>query len=411
MQKALIVNQDCTIQVANMFPRDFESGETVYFGSRFYYPLLWAGLATVTGDPLPPIEPEPIAEIVAVEREGIEEGWMIDWDDEAGHWRTGDIRTLISAQIAAAMSSIVANAPATLDTLKEVSDYLAELDVDVASLLASLSTKAPINSPTFTGTVAGITKAMVGLGLVDNTSDLAKPISTATQAALNAKAPLNSPAFTGTPTGITKAHVGLSNVNNTADLDKPVSTATQTAINTAINNLINAAPGTLDTLGEIAAALQSDINGLAALTAVVNGKEPAIDAGTTTQYWRGDKIWATLNKAAVGLDQVDNTSDLAKPISTATQAALNAKAPLASPAFTGTPTGITKSHVGLGNVPNVDATKRANHSGSQTSGTISDLQEAVEDIVAALLGRSTFAGITWTYNDAAGTLNATVTVD
>lgn len=39
---------------------------------------------------------------------------------------------------------------------------------------SALALKAPINSPTFTGTVAGITKAMVGLGNVDNTSDLTK---------------------------------------------------------------------------------------------------------------------------------------------------------------------------------------------------------------------------------------------
>jgi len=43
----------------------------------------------------------------------------------------------------------------------------------------------------------GLTKAMVGLGDVDNTTDLAKPVSTATQTALNAKAPLASPVFTG----------------------------------------------------------------------------------------------------------------------------------------------------------------------------------------------------------------------
>lgn len=41
---------------------------------------------------------------------------------------------------------------------------------------------------------------------------------------------------------------------------------------------------------------------------------------------------------------------------TSLQAALDAKAPLASPAFTGTPTGITKAHVGL---PNVDNTSDA----------------------------------------------------
>ena len=64
----------------------------------------------------------------------------------------------------------------------------------------SLALKAPINNPTFTGTVSGITKAMVGLGNVDNTSDANKTISTLTQAALTLKAPLASPTFTGTPT-------------------------------------------------------------------------------------------------------------------------------------------------------------------------------------------------------------------
>ena len=44
-----------------------------------------------------------------------------------------------------------------------------------------------------------------------------------------------------------------------------------------------------------------------------------------------------LDKADVGLGGVDNTSDADKPISTATQNALNAKAPLADPTFTGLP--------------------------------------------------------------------------
>lgn len=68
---------------------------------------------------------------------------------------------------------------------------------------------------------------------------------TSLQASLDAKAPLASPAFTGTPTGITKAHVGLGNVDNTSDASKPISTATQTALdgksatshNHALNNL------------------------------------------------------------------------------------------------------------------------------------------------------------------------------
>jgi hypothetical protein len=53
--------------------------------------------------------------------------------------------------------------------------------------------------------------------------------------------------------------------------------------------------------------------------------EPTITAGTTSQYYRGDKTFQTLDKNAVGLGNVDNTSDLNKPISTATQTALNNK--------------------------------------------------------------------------------------
>ncbi len=86
--------------------------------------------------------------------------------------------------------------------------------------------KAPLASPTFTGTVAGITKAMVGLGSVDNTSDAGKPVSTAGQTALDLKANLASPTFTGTVAGITKSMVGLGNVDNTSDATKDAATAT-----------------------------------------------------------------------------------------------------------------------------------------------------------------------------------------
>ena len=39
-----------------------------------------------------------------------------------------------------------------------------------------------------------------------------------------------------------------------------------------------------------------------------NSKEPGITAGTTSQYWRGDKSWQTLDKSAVGLGNVENTA-------------------------------------------------------------------------------------------------------
>lgn len=38
----------------------------------------------------------------------------------------------------------------------------------------------------------------------------------------------------------------------------------------------------------------------------IAGYQPFIAAGTTAQYWRGDKTWQTLNNAAVGLGNVEN---------------------------------------------------------------------------------------------------------
>ena len=40
----------------------------------------------------------------------------------------------------------------------------------------------------------------------------------------------------------------------------------------------------------------------------LSGKEPTITAGLTSQYWRGDKSWQTLNKSTVGLNNVENTA-------------------------------------------------------------------------------------------------------
>lgn len=84
--------------------------------------------------------------------------------------------------------------------------------------------------------VVTLTKSDVGLGNVDNTSDANKPVSTAQQTALNLKAPLASPTFTGTVGGITKSMVGLGNVDNTSDANKPVSTAQQTALDAKVGS-------------------------------------------------------------------------------------------------------------------------------------------------------------------------------
>ncbi len=89
-------------------------------------------------------------------------------------------------------------------------------------------------------------------------------------------------------------------------------------------------PATVSTLGTI--QLAGDLGGTATSPTVpaLANKEPVVAAGVTSQYYRGDKTWQTLDKTAVGLANVDTTSDANKPISTATQAALDEKANVTS---------------------------------------------------------------------------------
>lgn len=96
------------------------------------------------------------------------------------------------------------------------------------------------------------------------------------QNALNAKAPIASPTFTGTPAAPTPT-AG----DNTTKL--ATTQFVSDAVTTAISNLIGGAPGALDTLNELAAALADDASFSATVTAALATKLDAnstIDGGT-----------------------------------------------------------------------------------------------------------------------------------
>jgi hypothetical protein len=106
-------------------------------------------------------------------------------------------------------------------------------------------------------------RAVLGLENVENTSDADKPVSDAAQEALDLKAPLASPQFTGTPTAPTAAPG-----TNTTQI------ATTAHVKAAIDALVASAPGTLDTLNELAAALGDDANFAATVTSALALKAP-----------------------------------------------------------------------------------------------------------------------------------------
>jgi hypothetical protein len=90
---------------------------------------------------------------------------------------------------------------------------------------------------------------------------------------------------------------------------------------TADADLVAKGGGGGGTWGSITGTLSDQTD----LQSALDAKEDTITATTSADYYRGDKTFATLDKAAVGLSNVDNTSDANKPVSTATQTALDAK--------------------------------------------------------------------------------------
>jgi hypothetical protein len=109
---------------------------------------------------------------------------------------------------------------------------------------------------------------------------------------------------------ITKSDVGLSNVDNTSDLNKPISTATQTALDTKVDKIAGKGLSTED------------------YTTTEKNKLAGIETGAqvnTVNSVAGKTGTVVLTKTDVGLGNIDNTSDLNKPISTATQTALDGK--------------------------------------------------------------------------------------
>lgn len=121
-----------------------------------------------------------------------------------------------------------------------------------AALIASLVSNGPntIHPETLAALIAALTDALI--------KNLIDAISGGT-----ALASLDSPSFTGLPTAPT-ASAGT----NTTQL------ATTAFVRAAITALINSAPGTLDTLGEIAAALAADESVVSALTSSLASKQP-----------------------------------------------------------------------------------------------------------------------------------------
>ncbi len=271
-------------------------------------------------------------------------------------------------------------------------------DAKIVSVSASkLTGVVPVvNGGTGASTVAAA-KTNLALNNVDNTSDLNKPISTLTQAALDLKEnsanksatttlgtsdilfPTQNAVKTYVDAAITttavadgsiadakilsvsaskitgvvpvvnggtgastvaaaKTNLALNNVDNTSDLNKPISTLTQAALDLKENSANKSATttlGTSDILFPTQNAVKTYVDAAVASVAVSDGSitdakivsvsaskltgvVPVVNGGTGAST-------VAAAKTNLALNNVDNTTDLNKPISTLTQAALDLK--------------------------------------------------------------------------------------
>ena len=253
-----------------------------------------------------------------------------------------------------------------------------------------------------------LVKADVALGLADNTSDVNKPVSTAQATAIAVvQADVDAHELRqDNPHLTTKAQVGLGSADNTTDIAKPVSTAQQTALNTKEPNI---ALGTVaqywrgdkswqDLFTDVRAATLTGLSTLTATTVVATHtvlqaigflqKQVGDNKGVADAHIARVDNPHAITKAQVGLGSADNTSDINKPVSTAQQTSLDAKATntalAAHTSSVANPHTVTKAQVGLGSVDDTtDANKpvstaqqtalnlKANAAGAVLTGTAS----------------------------------------
>jgi hypothetical protein len=215
------------------------------------------------------------------------------------------------------------------------------------------------------GTTAIDARTNLGIGNINNTSDANKPVSTAQQTALDLKANLASPTFTGLPvlpigaTGVTQtlndnstklattAYVANALADASGSITNSVADATTTskgkillagdlggtatapvilnvggktkdsiaaavdAFATATNTNLANSIVKRDANGAFIGSLSGNATNVTGIVAIVNGGT----GGSTVSAF----------KTNFALDNLDNTSDLNKPISILTQNALNAK--------------------------------------------------------------------------------------
>jgi len=233
------------------------------------------------------------------------------------------------------------NVDNTSDVNKPIS-ALAQAALDVKENTSNKSVSITLGTsdilfPTQNAVKTYVDAAVTATAVADGSITDAKIVSVAASKLMGVVAIANG--GTGASTAAAaKINLALNNVDNTSDINKPISTFTQTALDTKENTANKSAIttlGTSDILFPTQNAVKTYVDAAIATTAIADGsitdtKIISVAASkltgvvAITNGGTGAST-AVVAKTNLALNNVDNTSDINKPISTLTQTALDRK--------------------------------------------------------------------------------------
>lgn len=251
--------------------------------------------------------------------------------------------TYFTADAAAALADLIDGAPGLLDTLNELAAAIGDDENFFSTVESNIATAKQEAIDSAVGTAAG----------------------DATTKANNAKSGAET-----TAAGYVSTHnsdtTNVHGIANTADL------ATQSYADDSSATALQDAKDYSDSLAsdyEAAGSIATHSADTTNVHGIANTADLATQQHVATQV---GLLLSSLTKSSVGLSNVDNTSDANKPVSTATQAELDLKAPLDDSALTGVTTAETLEVSG-------DLTVDGDFTVSGTTTTVSTQNLSVSD--------------------------------
>ena len=240
---------------------------------------------------------------------------------------------------------------AALSTL--LSNTVIQSDLDLKENIANKSAttslgRSDVLFPTQNAVKTYVDAAVAGVTITDGSITDSKIVSISA-GKITGVVPVANGGTGASTVAAAKTNFAINNVDNTSDVSKPISTLTQTALDfkeNAANKSITTTLGTSDVLFPTQNAVKTYVDAVVAGVSIADGsitdsKIASISAGKITgvvSVANGGTGASTVAAAKINfaLNNVDNTTDLNKPISILTQTALNTKENTANKSVTTT---------------------------------------------------------------------------